>query len=636
MKPPTGSVKLAQTILNRKARPQLKVDGVFGPISQEEAASQIVWKFKGSPNPDRWVAAIIQTEAAEKGFDSGSYDAFYGPQTDATARLMMGEKIDRPDEKPSTSGEVRCWNPTTTQMVTKYGNVGTSQTRAEMPFPLRLDWDLGTKITGFLCHKLVKDEVESIFMDILRAYGVVRIQALGIDRFGGCLNVRKKRGGSSWSMHCLPAGSPVWTPSGPVPIENLEVGDSVLSYQDGKVTTKPVKTTFHNGTKRTVRVLLNGGELECTPQHKVLVLRKDTVTKAEKSRLCLPTTAKCHYYTEMVEAGKLTKGDKVVVLNGGSEAVGASDDAGWFEVLGMFTGDGCIHHRGGAPAYAGFCINRDDQVRAYAELLLAKYFHVSLGEKSITINRLEDWRKLLPYNKTAREKTVPQEVWGATRDCQLAYLRGYIYTDGCYRLSRSSGGGKLGRIQFKAGSKVLIQGLKQLASMLGLRVTKTSEISPEEKIISGVKTASKAMWTFCATDVKGDLSFPGDPVYSGKMLEDHKNHNRGTSRCMGYDMVSPDFTLKTVKGIGPGRTTEVFDIEVEDTHNFITDGVVVSNSWGASIDLYPSMNVMGWNHTRSVFAKDEYKPMRDIFRNHGWMSLGECFDFDWQHFQKNP
>jgi hypothetical protein len=86
-------------------------------------------------------------------------------------------------------------------MIRAYGSVGTDQVRAQIPYTLRLDWDLSTTITSFSCHRLVKDEVESIFNSILRHYGPERIRQLGLDRFGGCLNVRKKRGGSTWSTH---------------------------------------------------------------------------------------------------------------------------------------------------------------------------------------------------------------------------------------------------------------------------------------------------------------------------------------------------------------------------------------------------------------------------------------------------
>ena len=36
---------------------------------------------------------------------------------------------------------------------------------------------------------------------VLDHYGPERIRELGLDLFGGCLNVRRMRGGSAWSVH---------------------------------------------------------------------------------------------------------------------------------------------------------------------------------------------------------------------------------------------------------------------------------------------------------------------------------------------------------------------------------------------------------------------------------------------------
>jgi len=32
----------------------------------------------------------------------------------------------------------------------------------------------------------------------------------------------------------------------------------------------------------------------------------------------------------------------------------------------------------------------------------------------------------------------------------------------------------------------------------------------------------------------------------------------------------------------------------------------------------------------------DYKASRQAFQRAGWMSLGECADFDWMHWQRNP
>jgi hypothetical protein len=51
------------------------------------------------------------------------------------------------------------------------------------------------------CHKLIKDNFEKVFKDLLTHYGYEQIVKLGIDLYGGCFNFRKMRGGSDYSRH---------------------------------------------------------------------------------------------------------------------------------------------------------------------------------------------------------------------------------------------------------------------------------------------------------------------------------------------------------------------------------------------------------------------------------------------------
>lgn len=58
-----------------------------------------------------------------------------------------------------------------------------------------------------------------------------------------------------------------------------------------------------------------------------------------------------------------------------------------------------------------------------------------------------------------------------------------------------------------------------------------------------------------------------------------------------------------------------------------------THSWGAAIDLHPSMNQLRWNHKKALFAKKEYKFLLEAFAAEGWVSLGAVKDYDWMHFQ---
>ena len=82
-----------------------------------------------------------------------------------------------------------------------YGPVGTGQVSIELPFDMWLAWDRRVRVRKMTLHRLVADSASHCFRRIAETYSAKERADLGIDIFGGSLNVRRMRGGSSWSMH---------------------------------------------------------------------------------------------------------------------------------------------------------------------------------------------------------------------------------------------------------------------------------------------------------------------------------------------------------------------------------------------------------------------------------------------------
>lgn len=94
---------------------------------------------------------------------------------------------------------------TTTQIIKKYGQPSVTGDKylvtINLPYPMRLAWDVDSKVTKLRCHALVADKFSAVFKDILDHYGYEKIVELGIDLYGGCFNYRKMRNGNEWSKH---------------------------------------------------------------------------------------------------------------------------------------------------------------------------------------------------------------------------------------------------------------------------------------------------------------------------------------------------------------------------------------------------------------------------------------------------
>lgn len=82
-----------------------------------------------------------------------------------------------------------------------FGPVGQNQVIAALPFPMRLSWDLTKTITRISVHAKVEAAVMRAFKRIAETYSPEERAEIGIDIFGGGLNIRKMRGGNKFSMH---------------------------------------------------------------------------------------------------------------------------------------------------------------------------------------------------------------------------------------------------------------------------------------------------------------------------------------------------------------------------------------------------------------------------------------------------
>lgn len=88
------------------------------------------------------------------------------------------------------------------QILRRFGNPGENFSTIELPYPMRIAWDLSHSVTKMQCHKFAIGSFLSVFSDLKAHYGYDKLKELEIDIFGGCVNLRPMRGSKTkWSRH---------------------------------------------------------------------------------------------------------------------------------------------------------------------------------------------------------------------------------------------------------------------------------------------------------------------------------------------------------------------------------------------------------------------------------------------------
>ncbi len=109
-------------------------------------------------------------------------------------------------------------------------------TTVDVPFHLKLSWDEKITIRKFTCNRVVRPVLANIFEAIWELYGkdAKAIDEARMNRFGGCYNFRRMRGGSALSTHSWgiavdidpeknPLGKPYNANAGMIPMDVVEI-----------------------------------------------------------------------------------------------------------------------------------------------------------------------------------------------------------------------------------------------------------------------------------------------------------------------------------------------------------------------------------------------------------------------------
>lgn len=208
------NVAALQAALNARGhKPALATDGIAGKKTMA-AIDALLASVKGVDNwsDARRRVAAEQIIYRDLGIEVGEIDGLVGEQSRYARSVYAARKSgdtsvetwrDAEEAKPvsvAAPAKATVW-PRQADVPAFYGKVGEHQVSLAFPFPMRLAWEPSTNVFRTSCHAKVLEPMQRIWKRTLEHYGYDELKRRRLDMFGGCLNVRKMRGGSAWSMH---------------------------------------------------------------------------------------------------------------------------------------------------------------------------------------------------------------------------------------------------------------------------------------------------------------------------------------------------------------------------------------------------------------------------------------------------
>lgn len=336
-----------------------------------------------------------------------------------------------------------------------------------------------------------------------------------------------------------------------VQIKDVKPGDVVMSMGETSIEKATVLNTVSVGIKTICELRTQYRDISCSLEHEFYVY-SDLTHRVEWKK------------AKHVEIGDwiaiVVKPFKFDELNGDAAPNGFPLTEEFMHQLGLYVGDGNISSSNGHQM--GICIGRpetDPNREAYINEARAVWPAKKITKENnglatvikdkrcyrVCSVRAAELINELGFSGISKTKRLPQWVFGLKHNLRRALLQGILDTDGSYS------GGKGDQYRIAMANKELIHDIRQLTISLGLhanRVLHTNKIS---------NFGSNPLWWLTVATVKD---------YYGKTKG---NEAASLPEGLRWDKV---------KQINIEDEAEMYDLEIEGTHNYFANWMVTHNS----------------------------------------------------------
>lgn len=450
---------------------------------------------------------------------------------------------------------------------------------------------------------------------------------------------------------CIEENEFVSTDMGIKKIKDIKVGDVVYN-KDG---CHKVQKVFDNGHKKVFDYITKFGKIKCTPEHNIYTLngwkKAGDITEQDSIGFKVGTNSKKEIDKNILRIlgwligdGTLTKKNNVGLINRDKDVI---DEFGK-----------CVQNiwKGEIETETVVRGSRVNNIPLY--FTNVRWHKRKYGVEKPIITMLKEFDL---HGKTACDKCIPKEIFSLSKKSLLHFLGAYTDTDSCIKNK-----GKV-TLMYKTASKQLAIGLKEVIRLLGYNCSVQNYNNAYNLCIRGASELLNELYDY---SIKVRKAYPngikierynknGDIAvdYLIKLLNDNNITNRkAVYRKTGINLythnksIRVEYARKILDAYGlkekyqdifddtihwfmlekvvPYGEKHVYDLQIEDEHNFLVDGIITHNCYQEQIifflHLYCGFTMGQADVVRRGFAKktgtEQYIP---IIKNGGYMPNDE-------------
>ncbi len=399
---------------------------------------------------------------------------------------------------------------------------------------------------------------------------------------------------------CLPQGSLVHLEKGLTPIEEVNIGDSVLTSYGYK----KIKNIFNQGQQNTILIKTQDGEFECTPNHKMAVLNSiDEYDWIEAKDIkpgnrLITTRRSVHGTPQSLPVWNYIKPEHSTTCQD-ITIPPLDENMAWF--IGLFHGDGYTYanrKENGFNAYVSLVFNENEyEIAEKAKQQLERF-----GVNNVILKHRKEensWivtcqsKQLAWYldefvKKPKTQITIPKWIMQAEYNIRLSYICGVMDADGS-TINRPVNVVTTVYKEFAKNIQNLLYscGIESRFECCGNPPSRTGwQELYKVNLITNYSKYKLSQSEFSLKDMLLGSKSHNSNSFPSEWIQHHKketgansNKNVVVDTYMKYSQLPLEFIPVEVEEIINGRENiQTFDIEVEDVHEFYCNGYLTHNS----------------------------------------------------------